>query len=68
MKTFININLETFQTLKDDSGMVIEYNTKQEATEATANYIDGEYFAQPLIKQRAKRALKNPMTDAPLFI
>jgi hypothetical protein len=55
MKTFININLDTFQPTTNELGEVTEYLTKEAAQEASKHFIGGEYFAQPLIKQRAKR-------------
>ena len=54
MKTFININLETFQPATNDEGEILEYQTKEKAQEAS-QYFLGEYYAQPSIKPRAKK-------------
>ena len=51
MKTYININLETFQPATNDEGVTLEYQTKKEAQEAS-QYFLGEFYAQRLIKQR----------------
>ena len=52
MKTYININLETFQPATNDEGKVLEYQTKEKAQQAS-QYFLGEFYAQRFIKQRA---------------